>query len=206
MAHTADVGERPPGDRLIWLVSAGLATAGALLWWRGLALPESDPHLWWPAVALVFALSERFAVHLPFGRDTHSLTFSMAPMVLGLFFLDADELVLAAVVGMLLTQAVIYRNPPIKLAFNTASIFLQATVAVAVFAAVIEATRGHRERARAGRPGWPHSRRPWPPTCSATSRCSSSSRSARASGTPPSSGGPWRSPRSAPSSSPTSPC
>ena len=26
MAHTADVGERPPGDRLIWLVSAGLAT------------------------------------------------------------------------------------------------------------------------------------------------------------------------------------
>ena len=140
MAHTADVGERPPGDRLIWLVSAGLATAGALLWWRGLALPESDPHLWWPGVALAFALSERFAVHLPFGRDTHSLTFSMAPMVLGLFFLEAGELVLAAVLGMLLTQAVIYRNPPIKLAFNAASIFLQSTVAVAVFSAVIDAT------------------------------------------------------------------
>jgi len=140
MAHTADVGERPPGDRLIWLVSVGLATAGALLWWPGLALPGGDPHLWWPGVALAFALSERFAVHLPFGRDIHSLTFSMAPMVLGLFFLDADELVLAAVLGMLLTQAVIYRNPPIKLAFNAASIFLQATVAITVFSAVVEAT------------------------------------------------------------------
>ena len=140
MAHTAQVAERPPGDRLIWLVSAGLAGLGGLLWWRGLALPEADPHLWWPAIALVFALSERFAVHLPFGRDTHSLTFSMAPMVLGLLFLEADELVLAAVLGMLTTQAVIYRNPPIKLAFNTASIFLQATVAVTVYAAVIDAT------------------------------------------------------------------
>ena len=140
MAHTADVGERPPGDRLIWLVSAGLATVGTLLWWRGLSLPESDPHLWWPGVALAFALCERFAVHLPFGRETHSLTFSMAPMVLGLFFLDAGELVLAAVLGMLLTQAVIYRNPPIKLAFNAASIFLQATVASTTAEKTVTAT------------------------------------------------------------------
>ena len=139
MTETASVGDRPSSDRLIWLVSACLAAAGALLWWRGLSLPGGEPHLWWPAVALGFALSERFAVHLPFGRETHSLTFSIAPMVLGLFFLDATELVLAAVLGMALTQAVIYRNPPIKLVFNVASIFAQAALAIVVFDGLIAA-------------------------------------------------------------------
>ena len=124
MTHTAGMGdrtatataapagtERLPGDRWVWLVSAGLAVVGATLYWRDVVLPAADPHLWWPAVALLFALCERFAVHLPFGRDTHSLTFSMAPMVLGLFFLDADELVWAAVLGMLITQAVMGAAP-----------------------------------------------------------------------------------------------
>src|SRR5215203_723265 len=139
MTETVSVGVRPSRDRLIWLVSAGLAAAGALLWWSGLSLPGGEPNLWWPAVALGFALSESFAVHLPFGRDTHSLTFSIAPMVLGLFFLEADELLLAAVLGMALTQAVIYRNAPIKLVFNVASIFAQSALAIAVFDGIVEA-------------------------------------------------------------------
>ena len=106
MTETASVGDRPSSDRLIWLVSACLAAAGALLWWRGLSLPGGEPHLWWPAVALGFALSERFAVHLPFGRDTHSLTFSQAPLVVGLFFLSLDELLLATIAGVVVSQVV----------------------------------------------------------------------------------------------------
>ncbi|MCY7373291.1 MAG: EAL domain-containing protein [Spirochaetaceae bacterium] len=120
-------------DRLIWLLSACLAAAGGVLWWQGLSLPELEPHLWWPVLAVLFALSERFAVHLPFGRDNHSLTFSQAPLVLGLFFLPLDELVLAALAGILFTHAVLTRLPPIKVAFNVGSALMQVSLAALVF-------------------------------------------------------------------------
>src|SRR5512134_1402531 len=100
MPQTAGVPRRPAADHLIWLLSAGLAATGLALWWWGPVLPDLDPHLWWPALALLFGLSERFAVHLPFGRDNHSITFSQAPLVLGLFFVDLDQLLLAAFVGI----------------------------------------------------------------------------------------------------------
>jgi diguanylate cyclase (GGDEF)-like protein len=87
---------------------------------------------------MLFALSERFAVHLPFGRDNHSLTFSQAPLVLGLFFLTGDELMLAAVLGVLFAHAVVNRNPPIKVAFNVASAMAQVAVAAVVFSATLE--------------------------------------------------------------------
>jgi diguanylate cyclase (GGDEF)-like protein len=125
-------------DLLIWLLSGGLAATGALLWLRGVALPELDPHLWWPWLAVLFVLTERFAVHLPFGRDNHSLTFSQAPLVLGLFFLPASDLLLAALTGMVVVQAVITRNPPIKVAFNAASVVAQVTVACLVFSAGLQ--------------------------------------------------------------------
>jgi diguanylate cyclase (GGDEF)-like protein len=130
---------RPPApDRLIWAVSSGLAAAAALVWWRGPTLPELEPALWWPLIALLFGLSERFAVHLPFGRDNHSLTFSQAPLVLGLLFLPLRDLLLAVAVGVLLTHLAVVRNPPIKAAFNTASASAQAALAAVVFAEVVD--------------------------------------------------------------------
>ncbi len=143
MPHNRDVAPRPRAtpDSLIWLVSALLGATGAALWaFAPPVLPHLTPHLWWPAVAGVYVLTSAFAVHLPFGRDNHSLALNQAPMVLGLFFLTTDELVLAALVGLGFVQLVVRRNPPIKLAFNAASIFLQATVAVTVFSAVVDAT------------------------------------------------------------------
>ncbi len=125
-------------DRLIWLLSACLAAAGGVLWWRGVPLPEVQPHLWWPVVAVLFALSERFAVHLPFGRDNHSLTFDQAPLVLGLFFLPLDELVLAALVGILFAYAVLRRTPPIKVAFNLGSAMVQVPLAALVFVVTLD--------------------------------------------------------------------
>ena len=132
---------RPTPDSLIWLLSTGLAAAGLLLWWSGLALPELGPQLWWPALAVVFALTERFAVHLPFGGENHSLTLNQAPLVLGMFLLPTPELVLAAVTGVVLVH-VLRRNPLIKLAFNVGSTIAQVTVACFVFVAVIELTGG----------------------------------------------------------------
>ena len=137
MAHTARVGPRPAADRLIWLLSAGLAAIALVLWWLGPPLPELEPHLWWPLLAVLFGVSERFAIHLPFGRDNHSITFSQAPLVLGLLFLDLDSLLLAAFVGITAAQLVGYRHPPIKIAFNTASNVAQVSVGAAVFAGLL---------------------------------------------------------------------
>ena len=139
--HTADVRRTWQADHWIWLLSTCLAATGALLWWRGLALPDNG-HLWWPVLAVLFALSERFAVHLPFGRDNHSLTFGQAPLVLGLFFLDADELLIAALGGAAVVWVLVYRHPPIKLAFNLASLAAQVTVACAVFIALLDLVGG----------------------------------------------------------------
>ena len=125
-------------DRLIWLLSGVLATAGGALWWRGLALPELEPHLWWPVLTVLFVLSERFAVHLPFGRDNHSLTVDQAPMVLGLFFLPLDELMLASLLGVVFAHAVLNRIPPIKVAFNAGSAVFQVALAALVFTVTLD--------------------------------------------------------------------
>ncbi|HEU4910461.1 MAG TPA: EAL domain-containing protein [Actinomycetes bacterium] len=127
-----------PSDPLIWALSGALATAGALLWWLGPALPEVGPHVWWPVLAAAVAVSERFAVHLPFGRDTHSLTFSQAPLVVGLFLLSLDELLLATVAGVVVSQVVGRRNPPIKVAYNVASNVAQVSLATVVFTAALD--------------------------------------------------------------------
>src|SRR4249919_3845042 len=125
--------KRATADGLIWLVSVLLAAAGATLWWFAPQLPHLDPQLWWPLLAALFAVTTVSAVHLPFGRDNHSLTLSQAPVVIGLFLLTTDEFVLAGLVGLGFVQLVVRRNPPIKLAFNMASVFAQLPVAIFVF-------------------------------------------------------------------------
>ncbi len=141
MPHNRDVAPRLKAtpDSLIWLVSALLGAMGAALWaFAPPALPHLTPHLWWPAVAGIYVLTSAFALHLPFGRDNHTLALNQAPMVLGLFFLTTDELVLAALVGLGFVQLVVRRNPPIKLAFNMASMLAQVPLACLVFAAMLD--------------------------------------------------------------------
>src|SRR5690349_24315787 len=122
MPHTCGVSRRQvPPDALIWVVSAVLAASGLLLFTPGVHLEPLSPGVWWPVVAALFALSERFAVHLPFGRDNHSITLNQAPLVIGLFFLPADQILLAAVLGVAVAHLVLRRNQLIKATFNVAS-------------------------------------------------------------------------------------
>jgi diguanylate cyclase (GGDEF)-like protein len=115
------------------MLSAALAGAGALLWWRGLSLPQLPPHIWWPLLAALFCLTERFVVLLPFGRENHTVSFGEAPLVLGLIFVAPNDLVLAALVGTGFTFLVLNRAAPIKTAFNAANWLLQVTVAIAAY-------------------------------------------------------------------------
>ena len=92
-------------DQLVWLVTAVLAGVGAVLWWQAPTLPELSAVLSWPLLAVLFAASERFAVHLPVGRDTQSTSFSEVPLVLGLFLLSAMPITAAEVVLVRDSQA-----------------------------------------------------------------------------------------------------
>jgi diguanylate cyclase (GGDEF)-like protein len=126
-------------DQLVWLVTAALAGVGAMLWWQAPTLPELGSALSWPLLAVLFAASERFAVHLPVGRETHATSFSEVPLVLGLFFATADDLIIGRLVGACALVLVAHRGRGniIKIAFNLAQFLLQTTVAIFVFSAVV---------------------------------------------------------------------
>jgi diguanylate cyclase (GGDEF)-like protein len=126
-------------DQLVWLVTAVLAGLGVFAWWQAPDLPHLHPTLAWPLLAVLFAASERFAVHLPMGRETHSTSFSEVPIVLGLFFASADDLVIGRLVGACALLLVAHRGRDgiIKIAFNLAQFLLSTTVAIFVFAGVL---------------------------------------------------------------------
>ncbi|MGZ4591318.1 MAG: putative bifunctional diguanylate cyclase/phosphodiesterase [Actinomycetes bacterium] len=126
-------------DLRVWLVNLSLATMGGLLWWRGSALPELEPHIWWPLLAVAFALTERFVVHVPIGRENNAISFNEAPLVLGLLFLSTDELVWAALLGVGATLVLLYKSAPIKIAFNLASLLFQTTLAALLFSTLLSA-------------------------------------------------------------------
>ena len=104
-------------------MTATLAGLGILLWTHAPELPNLPPHLAWPVLAVLFTLSERFAVHLPLGKETHSLAFSEAPIVLGLFFSTTNDLVVGRLVGAGLALLLLNRGRTglIKVAFNLAN-------------------------------------------------------------------------------------
>src|SRR4051812_2013328 len=112
-----------------------------MLWWRGLTLPHIHPHVWWPALAVLFCVTERFVVLLPFGRENHTVSFGEAPLVLGLLFLTPDHLILAALAGTGVTFLLLNRAAPIKVFFSAANWLLQVTVAIAVFDLALGALR-----------------------------------------------------------------
>ncbi|MGZ4640438.1 MAG: diguanylate cyclase domain-containing protein, partial [Actinomycetes bacterium] len=126
-----------PPDLRVWAFSGVLATAGAVLWWRGLWLPGQEPllvpHMWWPLLAVLFCLTERFAVDLPFGRENHSVAFGEAPLVLGLLFLTPHELLAATSVGVGTALVLLLRVAPIKVAFNLALFQLEVAIAILIF-------------------------------------------------------------------------
>ena len=131
---------RATPDSLIWLVSALLGATGAALWaFAPPALPHLTPHLWWPAVAGLYALTCRLR-RAPAVRpgQPHPRPQPGA---------DGARPVLPDHrragrwphwSGLGFVQLVVRRNPPIKLAFNMASMLAQVPLACLVFAAMLD--------------------------------------------------------------------
>jgi diguanylate cyclase (GGDEF)-like protein len=119
----------------IWLLTVVIAAAavGAYL---GLVEPlgtgPSELDVPWWLVAAGFAAAERWVVHLHFRRSTHSLSLGELPLVAGLLFLPAHELVIAGLVGSSIALAFDREIPTFKAFFNLAQFTLGTCVALFV--------------------------------------------------------------------------
>jgi diguanylate cyclase (GGDEF)-like protein len=119
----------------IWILS-GVITAATVLAYLTLVAPlgtgPSELDVPWWVVAAGFAAAERWVVHLHFRRSTHSLSLGELPLVGGLIFLPAHELVIAGLVGSSVALAFDREIPAFKAFFNLAQFTLGTCVALFV--------------------------------------------------------------------------
>jgi len=94
-------------------------------------------HFWgFFVITALFAAGELLLIHVPTRRDTHTVSFSDVPLILGLFLLPAAQFPLAAVIGTSLALRFHRKQRGVKLAFNVAEIGVQPVVAMLVFRSV----------------------------------------------------------------------
>src|SRR5438093_6268252 len=124
----------PTPSSRIWALAAASAALAALVtlaWVRHESGTGLSFHIGWPTLAVLFAVSEAFVVHVQFRRgDAHSFSLNEIPLVLGLFFAEPRALVLAQLVGAGVTLVVFRRQQPIKVVFNLGHLCLESAVAV----------------------------------------------------------------------------
>jgi diguanylate cyclase (GGDEF)-like protein len=119
----------------IWILTAVIAAAAVgayVLLVEPLGTPPSQVDVPWWLVAAGFAAAERWVVHLHFRRSTHSLSLGELPLVAGLLFLPAHELVIAGLVGSSVALAFDREIPTFKAFFNLAQFTLGTCVALFV--------------------------------------------------------------------------
>src|SRR3954447_24892660 len=101
----------------IWILTGVVAVFGVLAYGALVhpitTAPAALDVPWW-VVAAGFAAAERWVVHLHFRRSTHSLSLGELPLVAGLMFLPAHELVLAGLVGSSIALALDREIPAFK--------------------------------------------------------------------------------------------
>jgi diguanylate cyclase (GGDEF)-like protein len=124
----------------IWILSGVVAAATTLAYVTLVAPLGAGPTKldvpWW-LVALGFAAAERWVVHLHFRRSTHSLSLGELPLVAGLLFLPAHELVIAGLVGSSVALAFDREIPTFKAFFNLAQFTLGTCVALFVIEGLV---------------------------------------------------------------------
>src|SRR3954470_19794799 len=114
------------GPNPVWWLNLLLVVAAATLFFTLAAdlSPLPPPHLSWWMLAPAFFVAERCVVHLHFRRSAHSFSLGDMPLVFGLIFASANDLMAAVLVGTAATLLLDRRLPPIKLVFNLAQFAL----------------------------------------------------------------------------------
>ena len=123
-------------------MTAGMVTAAAVTWAVALGdvtIDRAPIAVPWLVVAALFAAAESRVVHVHVGGDAHSFSLGEVPLVIGLFALEPAALVAAAVTGGAAAAGLVRRQAPVKLAFNVTHYALSATLAAALFHAMVGA-------------------------------------------------------------------
>ena len=92
---------------------------------------------WW-GLALGFAATELFVIHLDVRRNAYSVSMSEIPLMLGLGLANPGALVAGRMVGAGITRAARRHQPPYKLVFNLALFYLDTVVALAVYRGALQ--------------------------------------------------------------------
>lgn len=125
----------------VWLLTAVLFVGGYLVytWWIRPLSPTTAPlGLPWWALAMAFAATDIFVIHLHLRRDAVSFSLSEIPLVVGLFFADPTALILGRVVGGAAALTLHRRQTGRKLAFNLGQFFLfEGMLPILIFRAVL---------------------------------------------------------------------
>src|SRR4029453_18003536 len=82
-------------------------------------------------------LAEHCVVHLHFKRSAHSFSLGDIPLVFGLLFASAHELVIGTLIGTSIVLVLDRRLPLIKLGFNLAQFCVGASLAIVVLHTVV---------------------------------------------------------------------
>ncbi|MDJ0664144.1 MAG: ATP-binding protein [Acidimicrobiia bacterium] len=137
--EAASISRSPRANWAVPALIAGMLLCAALLYVLLLrvAAPGGAPgKLTWWALAIGFTITESLIIHLPVQRDSHTVSMSEIPLVLGLALAEPA----AVIVGRLVAGIVVLvarRQPLFKLIFNMALFTLETTVALAVYRTIL---------------------------------------------------------------------
>ena len=84
---------------MLSLLLATLAGAVYLVVLQGQPSPAVDFHIPWFVLAIAVAAAELRVVEVHFRRESHAFSLSEFPAVVGMFFLGANDYLLAVLVG-----------------------------------------------------------------------------------------------------------
>jgi diguanylate cyclase (GGDEF)-like protein len=122
-----------PARRIVVVAVAcllALTTGSWVVLWPAQAPPTDGLTIPWWALTAFFAVCEVFVLHVQIRREAQSVSLSEIPFVLGLIFVDPLVLAVSRVVGAVAVFAFHRRQGPLKLAYNTAMVTAEVSVAI----------------------------------------------------------------------------
>jgi diguanylate cyclase (GGDEF)-like protein len=126
-------------SRPIWVMNFLLAASAVALFLGPVDWPKAliGSYLPWWSLAIGFLVAERCVVHLHFKRSAHSFSLGDIPLVFGLLFASAHDLVIGTLIGTSLVLILDRRLPLIKLIFNLAQFCVGASLAILVLHTIV---------------------------------------------------------------------